>query len=1737
MPPRPLPQSPWPLDQQQQHRRLSDGPGSPPPNNIVSRTSSTNSDVAFYEVSFQHQRLPQHGYPYQQQPRLVNINPQNIHKPLPSPPSTTHMTDAPNNDVVNSLQLQSMRLHDSQESGKDAGWSHSAAGAGNIVSNSNMTDSQATHVMAMFPGANPGSEFGGPMAVPVVSGTASTASEGMLISHSGALQQPSLDGQSSDIADGSHGLPPGLDESVLTTYQYALRYAMLLDTDNLQLAARSRSVGAVGDVINRTSTRSSDSSNNGGSASFKVNSVSKATGAANLSNRTPTLVVHPGGRAGEFLAANSTDDIGANGGHAGGIGAKSRGWRSSLFEIGDSAARRLKAEINNAGKLKNLAKSKLGGGSGSIGGNNNGSSSSYLASAEPPSFRNPAASKDGRITPLIVKALMQQLKKSAGAVSLHQFTKDCYMDMFEELRSKGSGGSMYEYNTVHDLIDSFTEIAHSVCQRYNVIIKSDVSRTVDNQVSLFIKLFRTVLQSEAHTSREAGIALLKLDDYFDAATSDSRARSSSELSFKRDRQGMSDYQAVRDEEDRAKHQISSWLKDAFSVPDAAHRQIMAELRREVNQQTAIYDLRTCLLVLKKDISFSGKPDDFRNTHMYNVWKEREVTVLEQLIQSFSMRHRFMSGEQIAAGRLKLEASVVESMGDEEIAASFEYIPAQATLHYQTLVKIAVQHDIVGSYSPSDQPDDVKQLSISAKDLLKQLGIFWRMSKYYCDTCYLDAIYGYCEQGVLPETYLIDAFGKIERIVHLMNPLEWQISHFEYLHSVESKIEYSMLSAVCNVIEGLDHQKPDKNSHIKKILRALILNDANCPVMAKKPVPHIEGRRDETLSFIGQSIDFRCECLNQLCFGEDQLSLRPSIDGYARLAQSILADYDRCYSIFAEPILEDGDRRYDIAGMVAEIETEYFWTNLRRHIEQFGYSDENMDIEAGFELCRLIAKIELLHSQYSPRVLEGISSRQLFKETLDTWLRNIDSMKAKWFENALKLDSNPEELGIGKHSTSVIDLISCFSQLADMCRHLEWPDAEMKAYFLSQFMKYVGICFELYASIMLKEFLESTSVPVAEEPKSPKWNSMWNSRKYKERSLSISASTQTAISKLDQMQPVQVSSMACIKINNVSFALKSLHEMQDGLGVEETMQTLGGENRPSIKAPASGRLMMSFDVIRAEGLEIYKRQYDTSVDTSARPYVKLALTRLDGDNTFKRKTFATTRPAAPGTSNPRWNESFELPIASREELQLPLEVRICTREGPKTLGFREKTRARAYFAPPSSLEHSVDGSTDMVLDMEPSGHLLLHVTMDTERDDAEFYSGKMFRYLARTLADMQQQIVEQVSVGIREYLRLILVVQPNRYRTSNIIGTGIDRSIQFLKRNGHQAPGTVYVTQESCKEALIPLIDYLEDNLHTLFVCLYEDTANEVIGRVWNEVLTTLEDILLPPLRGSSKGHAKPLSEGYLNNIYECLHFLKWYFGGGDDKDGLSEEVLEGGKYAMMEFVGKMYFMTSRELMDAYMRELHQSVVDAADTGSGSRHRPPSVGPQLCKSDTAPCLPPPPPSYAENAGHGSGHELAHYPGTCSGKRPLPPVPLGPTLRPPQKHGVVDGGLSDTSDDGRRHHQRRFSGHDGMSANSSSESLATGLHDVRTAIVPSSSANQSGLGRSRSVWAHKNAATIRRLHRKNRMVSDKGDIILRILRLRFDKEAMAFVQTQLELRSQQMQFEMRRVANKTQAINKQ
>ena len=68
------------------------------------------------------------------------------------------------------------------------------------------------------------------------------------------------------------------------------------------------------------------------------------------------------------------------------------------------------------------------------------------------------------------------------------------------------------------------------------------------------------------------------------------------------------------------------------------------------------------------------------------------------------------------------------------------------------------------------------------------------------------------------------------------------------------------------------------------------------------------------------------------------------------------------------------------------------------------------------------------------------------------------------------------------------------------------------------------------------------------------------------------------------------------------------------------------------------------------------------------------------------------------------------------------------------------------------------------------------------------------------------------------------------------------------------------------------------------------------------------------------------------------------------------------------------------------------------------------------------------------------------------------------------------------------------------------------------------------RTHSVWMHKDLDSLKQLENQSRLATDQSDVILRILRLRNEREATNVVQSQLSARKQHMRWEMRQIAEK-------
>ena len=78
-----------------------------------------------------------------------------------------------------------------------------------------------------------------------------------------------------------------------------------------------------------------------------------------------------------------------------------------------------------------------------------------------------------------------------------------------------------------------------------------------------------------------------------------------------------------------------------------------------------------------------------------------------------------------------------------------------------------------------------------------------------------------------------------------------------------------------------------------------------------------------------------------------------------------------------------------------------------------------------------------------------------------------------------------------------------------------------------------------------------------------------------------------------------------------------------------------------------------------------------------------------------------------------------------------------------------------------------------------------------------------------------------------------------------------------------------LTDVEIEQAITPLFDYFEANLQTLNTYLSEETKEMVMTRLWKEILTVIEGLLIPPL-SDVPSDMKPLSDKEVDIVFKWL---------------------------------------------------------------------------------------------------------------------------------------------------------------------------------------------------------------------------------------------------------------------------
>jgi hypothetical protein len=98
--------------------------------------------------------------------------------------------------------------------------------------------------------------------------------------------------------------------------------------------------------------------------------------------------------------------------------------------------------------------------------------------------------------------------------------------------------------------------------------------------------------------------------------------------------------------------------------------------------------------------------------------------------------------------------------------------------------------------------------------------------------------------------------------------------------------------------------------------------------------------------------------------------------------------------------------------------------------------------------------------------------------------------------------------------------------------------------------------------------------------------------------------------------------------------------------------------------------------------------------------------------------------------------------------------------------------------------------------------------------------------------------------------------------------GRDKSGGFFSAFSRVTSKQMEPDLQACEDAIAPLLDFLEYNLRILNDNLSETNMKFIVLKIWDQILKSLEGIMLPPL-SEQLSDIKPLDD------YELHVVLKW----------------------------------------------------------------------------------------------------------------------------------------------------------------------------------------------------------------------------------------------------------------------
>ncbi|KAJ3822209.1 hypothetical protein EV361DRAFT_921967 [Lentinula raphanica] len=1160
-------------------------------------------------------------------------------------------------------------------------------------------------------------------------------------------------------------------------------------------------------------------------------------------------------------------------------------------------------------------------------------------------LRDGPNSKSVKFPEKLIKVLEQKLQDIAmgkDAAYSDQLVRRTMGKFYGQFMVDSFKRQMKENRKIEELILMFATHATTVLKKEPTLAGDSWKFELNNHIALFVKLLRESLKGLSHVSPELHS---RLDMYTaklgPAPSSDSGYESSSTT---RDRDSMTSLTISGSISDMSLVKIVISL---FRLPESSVQTEVDKLRALCTEKAALADLKTCLKNINAGAPFPGRREDFESEEAWQHWKTLETTQLQQMMVAMvqfnpelakstpsdvlpstgtssssarpgSLYSQTQSTTRQASisSRLSLhglggdfvDVSATED-GDEddiEVGHHFTYIPPNPKRFYKRLLEVCLIADLEIMLSPEVDDNDEVSLGILSPphiDLLNECAIRWRIGHAYRAACFLDLVKQFYERNDVPLECIPEALQNIVRAMHDMELDKWPLTDVDYVCNIYGSLFNIFLSSLYHSMDALPNLKPTEVEPYLQILEHIrdsgFLDRFNVDVNAR--VSDVQNRVRQVAM---ESFNNKLRELQSAPGVNRALPLLLMTDELEKSAKAL----DKR---FPEPILG----KLDLVSLVVEVQIPMFIAELQSSQKRLYESSMNgptpdIPIQDIFALYRRTKTLLAMLAAFAPEHPIDFGLTQFFEPYVLQWLINTDNKTSNWVEAAIAADKFEAE-GAEGHSSSIVDLFDSLRSPINFLQDLEWEDDYQNARFFTALSKTIAKAVEQYCRSIETKFL-SEMFPRPNDYLQPQKSSAW-----------LEKARQLAIQGEKKVEPFNFQPESCVKLNNVEAARKLLDNMYNQMEVDKLAGVVADSAPPVPEKVERERFLFSVKIVLAEGLVSSEAALTSKLDTF------VTLSDEAGNRLAKTRTIYES-------AAPRWEETFDISV------EKPLWLMVSVRD--RALVGKHDTLGRAYLC----LDPRRFGDLmthDLWMDLDSNGRVLVRVSMEGEKDDIQFYFGRAFRFLKRAESDMLRIFIDKMSPFIRQCLSRSVV---KTLLKANSLGLDVNKALGNVTALYRSALGSSAsevqiplpsgerprvrpeeLTDVEIEQAILPLFDYFDANLQTLNTYLSETAKEKVMTRVWKEILTVIESLLVPPLSEASSD-MKPLSDKEVDIVFKWLKFLRDYFyAGGEGPVPL--EVLQNQKYRDVVSIRLYYDWSTDELMEECVRMMQQSLRSSAGT--------------------------------------------------------------------------------------------------------------------------------------------------------------------------------------------------------------